>query len=134
VDSIEQAILGAHTGCEIGAAGYAVANAVAEANLSLGMSVVADCVNPVEESREAWRMTAKRASARIIEVEIVCSDQAEHQRRVQTRQADIPGHLLPSWDEVIQLYYEPWTRARLTVDTSCLAPLEAVDLIVGATR
>ena len=39
---------------EIGPAGYSVANALAETNLRLGHSVVADCVNPVRDSRLGW--------------------------------------------------------------------------------
>jgi len=35
----------------IGPAGYFVANALAASNLANGVAVVADCVNPVEESR-----------------------------------------------------------------------------------
>ena len=39
---------------QIGPAGYSVANAPAETNLRLGHSVVADCVNPVRDSRLGW--------------------------------------------------------------------------------
>lgn len=94
IDAIEQAIK-AGGASEVGATGYTVANALAEANLRLGHTVIADCVNPVPESRRGWRETAARSSAQLIEVEIVCSDLAEHRKRVEGRLADIPGHLLP---------------------------------------
>ena len=55
IDGIEQAMRDAGIPAEgIGAAGYAVANAIAEANFLDGKTVVANCVNPVPESREAW--------------------------------------------------------------------------------
>ena len=83
IDVIEQAIRQAAVlAGDIGAAGYAVANALAEGNLANGRAVVADGVNPVGESREAWRMVADRARVRLIEIEVVCSDPIEHRRRV----------------------------------------------------
>jgi len=91
IDAIEQAIKSSGIG-EVGAAGYMVANALAEANLKLGISVVADCVNPVSESRNGWKQTAGRCTAQLVEIEIVCSDPVEHRNRVEGRTADIPGH------------------------------------------
>jgi predicted kinase len=38
---------------DIGSAGYVVANVLAESNLTTGQTVVADCVNPVAQSRTA---------------------------------------------------------------------------------
>jgi predicted kinase len=70
--------------------GYSVAYAIAEDNLRLGRIVIADCVNPWPLTRDAWRSVADRAGARAVEVEIVCSDRAEHRRRVESRAADIP--------------------------------------------
>ncbi|MGC1301473.1 MAG: AAA family ATPase [Caulobacteraceae bacterium] len=132
LDVIEQAMLRAlPDGVEVGAAGYAVANMVAESNLALGGCVVADCVNPVEESRAAWRAAAGRASVRILEVEVICSDHAEHRRRVEERQADIPGHTVPSWEAISRLKYEPWKKPHLVIDTAFLSPDDAVELVVG---
>src|SRR5262245_11207904 len=87
IDEIEQALRAAGLQT-IGAAGYAVANALAASNLSNGAVVVVDGVNPVAESREAWRVLALEAGKTIIEIEVVCSDRAEHRRRVETRRAD----------------------------------------------
>ena len=118
--------------CDVGVSGYAVANAVAEANLILGGSVVADCVNPVEASREEWRVVASTASARILEVEVVCLDEAEHRLRVEQRRPDIAGHELPSWEAVRGLYYEPWNRPHLVIDTGTLSPNDAANLVIDA--
>src|SRR5947209_18329406 len=68
IDAIEQAIRDAGVlAGDVGPAGYRVANVLAEANLLGGQSVVADCVNPVAASRDAWKAIALRAEARLIE-------------------------------------------------------------------
>jgi predicted kinase len=67
LDTIEQAILSA--GAErVGPAGYTVANTVAVENLLLGHTVVADCVNPVRDSRVGWQRTAAEGSAGLINI------------------------------------------------------------------
>lgn len=122
IDTIEQALM--RTGFvaeDIGPAGYVVAYAVAEDNLRLGRVVIADSVNPLAVTRQAWRATASRAGASIIEVEICCSDAAEHRRRVESRKADIDGHRLPTWQDVLSRHYESWSDERLVIDTATLA-------------
>jgi len=86
IDTIEQALRssGALAG-EVGPAGYVAAYALARSNLSLGQTILADCVNPLPVTRAAWRAVAADAASRIVEVEIVCSDSAEHRRRVEQR-------------------------------------------------
>ena len=116
IDSIEQAMR--NSGVTVsGPEGYEVAYAVAKDNLGLGRTVVADSVNPIEVTRAAWRDVAKRANTRFIEVEIVCSDEAEHRRRVKARVSDIAGHQLPTWQEVREREYEPW-QAGVVIDTA----------------
>ena len=136
IDAIEQAIRNAAVlAGGIGAAGYAVANALAESNLADGRAVVADCVNPVAESREAWRAVAGRARVRIVEVEVLCSDNIEHRRRVEGRRPDLPGLVCPSWQAVLESEYEFWDRPHLVVDTALRTPGEAiayVDHHIGA--
>ena len=48
---------------------------------------------------------------------MVCSDEAEHRRRVEARIADIAGHILPTWQEVCDREYEPW-QADIVIDTA----------------
>ena len=60
IDSIEQALH--HAGVLKGAiddAGYRVGYGVAEDNLRIGLTVVADSVNPLSITREAWRGAAR---------------------------------------------------------------------------
>ena len=134
IDSIEQAIRRADATRDIGAAAYAVANAIAETNLALGTSIIADCVNPVEESRSAWRLIAQRTSARLLEVEVVCTNRGEHRRRVDYRTADIEGHVLPSWEDVCNAKYEVRNDTRLIIDTAHLLPSDAAEEVVQAIR
>ncbi len=116
IDSIEQAMRNSCIAVS-GPEGYEVAYAVAEDNLGLGHTVVADSVNPIEVTRAAWRDVAKRAGTRYVEIEVVCSDELEHRRRVETRAADISGHQLPTWQEVCDREYEPW-EAGIVIDTA----------------
>lgn len=116
IDAIEQALR--NGGREmVGTDGYVVANAVASGNLALGHNVVADCVNPVAASRRMWFDTAAMQRAVLHEVWIVCSDETEHRRRVESRMADLPGHRLPIWREIESMAFEPAPLAHV-VDTA----------------
>jgi predicted kinase len=131
IDSIEHALRGA--GWKVEGEGYSVAHAIAEDNLRLGQCVVADCVNPWPLTRSEWQAVADRAGVRAINVEVVCSDVEEHRRRVESRSADIPGHTLPTWSEVIERDYRPWDVERLVVDTARLDVQESLRKILSAT-
>jgi predicted kinase len=132
VDSIEQALR--NDGWHVQAEGYHVAHAIAEENARLGRTVIADCVNPWPLTRDEWRAVGERADVPTIDVEIVCSDAAEHRRRVESRGADIPGHRVPTWQEVIERDYRPWDRERVVVDTARRSVDESVRLIVAVLR
>jgi predicted kinase len=132
IDTIEQALrVALGLGRDVGASGYAIAASVARDNLALGRRVVADAVNPVAASRALWRDAATEAGADLIEVEIVCSDAAEHRRRVETRAADLHGHRLPDWQAVLGRHYEPWESADLVLDTARIGPAEAAATIAA---
>jgi predicted kinase len=132
IDSIEHAMREA--GWQIESEGYRVARAVAEDNLRLGRIVLADCVNPWPLTRSEWRAVADRAGVPTLEVEIVCSDPHEHRRRVETRTADIPGHRLPTWQEVIARDYREWDTHPVVIDTARLTVEQAVRTIVTTAR
>ncbi len=125
IDTIEQAIRDAGI-APVGAAGYAAAQALAESNLALGHIVIADCVNPVRESRAAWREVAARAGVPLLEVELVCTDRDTHRQRVEARRPDIPGHMLPGWPEIVTRDYRPWTDPHLVIDTATTGIEDAV--------
>jgi predicted kinase len=126
IDTIEQALRssGALAG-EVGGSGYLVAYALAETNLRLGHTVVADSVNPLALTREAWRKVAADTQSQIVEIEMVCSDADEHRRRVETRSVDVAELVLPTWEAVRQREYDPWDRPRLVLDTAGRTVAEA---------
>jgi predicted kinase len=129
VDSIEQVLRRA--GLVVEGEGYAVAHAVAEDNLRVGQAVIADCVNPWPLTRDEWRAIAERAGVPVLEVEVACSDVDEHRRRVESRDADILGHRLPTWREVMERDYRAWDRARLVIETSRQTVQESIDQIAS---
>jgi len=120
IDTIEQAIVRSAAAKDALAedAGYRAAYAVAADNLRLGLDVIGDSVNPWPETRDAWRDAGLAAGARVIEIEVVCSDLAEHRRRVETRVVDVDGLTPPDWQAVVGRDYRPWDRPRVVVDTA----------------
>jgi len=130
IDSIEQALR--HAGVDVQGEGYAAAYAAAEENLRLGRRVIADCVNPWPLTRAAWHAVAARAGTACVDVEVTCSDAEEHRRRVERRRADISGHVLPTWQQVMTRDYRPWTETRLQIDTAQTSVADAVRLVCAA--
>lgn len=94
IDSIEHALRA--EGFGDGPGGYVAAYAVAEDNLRLGLTVVADCVNPLAVTRQSWRDAAARAGAGIVELVLTCPDPSEHRRRVENRTLDWTGLARPA--------------------------------------
>jgi predicted kinase len=131
IDTIEHPVMAVY-GADIADTGYRVAYGIARDNLLLGRTVVADCVNPLNLTRDAWRSGGLGAGAAVVEIEVICSDRSEHRRRVEGRTADIPGFALPTWEDVCGRRIEPWERAHIGIDTAgrsvedCLTGLLAV--------
>jgi predicted kinase len=124
IDSMDQAIWASGTApSDLRDWTYRAAQAVAVDNLKIGRDVIADCVNDSQEAREGWSESGRRSGAEVLWLEIMCSDPAEHRRRVETRTSDIAGLALPDWDAVVKRGYDPWEWDRLIVDTARL-PLE----------
>ncbi len=126
VDEIESTLAqGTSLGHDVGPAGYLVAFAIARSNLICGNTVIADSVNPVPDSRQGWRSVAEAAGTSVLEIEVICSNEDEHRRRVMGRTPDVPGLALPTWEMVKARHYVPWTTDRLVIDTALLGPDEA---------
>jgi predicted kinase len=130
IDSIDAALLraGAAGGERHGIGVYGAGQAVAEDTLRAGTPVVADAVNAVHAAREAWSTVAARVGAPLCFVELVCSDPAEHRRRVEGRASDLEGLPELSWADVQARAYDPWQEPRLVVDTA------SIDASACATR
>ena len=132
IDTIEQALRdsGEMLPGMPGGAGYYVAAAVARDVLASGGEVLVECVNPLPVTRRLWARTAAGAGAALLGVELVCSDAAEHRRRVEQRVSDIDGLVLPDWRAVLRRDYEPWPEADLRADTAREAPARLARTVV----
>ncbi|ATI29886.1 MULTISPECIES: AAA family ATPase [Ralstonia solanacearum species complex] len=131
IDTLEQAFIRSGSdGADIGPGGYLAGYAVAADNLRLGLTVVADSVNPLHVTRTAWQNVALEADARIYEIELICSDTTMHRLRIEARTADIPGHKLPTWKSVLERQYDPWDSEHLVVDTANVSVEQAVETII----
>jgi predicted kinase len=130
VDTIEQALLRCGHPAAHGPEGYVVACGVAADNLRLGHHVVADCVNAVQPARDAWVQVAQACHVGYLQVHLLCSDASEHQRRVTRRQADIEGHVLPTWAHVSAMDFDAVSPEALAIDTSACDAHTAVGMIM----
>lgn len=121
IDACEDGILqSALSPDDVMDAGYRALYGIARENLELGLDVVADSVNPVTETRNAWRNVAHVTGATLCEVEIVCFDREQHRSRVEARHARDPSR--PNWAHVTERLYSPRTEARIIIDTAESAP------------
>lgn len=121
IDTIEQGLRDL-CGCLVQGEGYRLAYRIAADNLRLGHAVVADSCNPLELTRDEWEAVAHETGATASNIEVICSDRAEHRRRVETRHNEVSGLQLPSWAEVESREYHPWTRPHLRIDTAGRLP------------
>lgn len=110
VDVVETPL--AQAGVELGPLGYEIVRDLARSNLALGVDVVIDLVNPLPVTRRMWTDLAAGARARLVVFECQVDDVDEHRRRVENRSADLVGHVVPTWDEVVDREYVPWDELR----------------------
>lgn len=115
-------------------AGYRALLAVANDNLASGRVVIADAVNPLLVTREWFADLAAKSNACLLNVEVVCSNAAEHRRRVEARLGQAQDPALPTWAEVQGRPFEAWSGDRLTLDTCRLSVAECVMTITDAVR
>ena len=121
---------------QTGVAAYSVAHDVAANHLRRGLTVIADAVNPVAEARDGWRDLAMTLGVDHVVIETMCSDSAEHRRRVETRVGDLPGWVYPTWTQVHRMMseYQPRTGNRLVLDTTRPVALSYQELTAHLTR
>ena len=118
IDTIEQSLRDL-CAVKVQGEGYALAYRIALDNLNNGIDVVADSCNPVELTRLEWNNVARKAKAIAVNIEIICSNHAEHRQRAEHRNSEIPGMPLPSWDKIQTREYQQWTKPHhLTLDTA----------------
>lgn len=134
IDALETALVTTGlvgAGADVGPAGYALALAVADSCLAAGTDVVVDAVFPVAASRDPWTATARRYGVPIHWVRLVCSDPAEHRRRVEDRRPDLPGQVLPDWPAVVARETDEWTEPHVVVDTAAPDPVAEIQRLLS---
>jgi predicted kinase len=117
---------------DVGGHGYELALAAADTCLTAGTDVVVDAVFPVAASRRPFRELAARTGVPVHWVRLICSDPAEHRRRVEERLADLPGHVVPDWGAVRRRDVDQWHERHTVVDTATGDPLAAVEAALDA--
>ncbi|OMQ14835.1 hypothetical protein A7K94_0213730 [Modestobacter sp. VKM Ac-2676] len=116
---------------DVGAHGYDLALAAADSCLAAGTDVVVDAVFDVAAARRPFRELAERHAAPVHWVRLICTDPAEHRRRVEQRVADLPGHTVPTWAQVRARRLDQWHERHTVVDTAAGDPVAAVLAAVG---
>ena len=137
IDTIEQVLTDSGADAIVRAdpgLGYMIAYALAVDNLRLGLTVIGDSVNSLPITRDAWRAVAERAGTIAVEVEVICSDAAQHRRRVETRIIDLAGLTPPTWAEVEAREYHPWLGNRIVIDTAGRSIAACVDEMEAAVN
>lgn len=135
VDSIEAAMWRSGVGgpgradVPTGVSSFVIAEAIAADVLRLGIGVIADAVNDSNAARRQWIDLATRQGVALRFVEVVCSDPELHRYRLETRVRDLKGYREPTWHDVVNRRYEPFTCPHLTVDTA--RPLDP-DAVIAA--
>lgn len=127
VDPVEAALLraGVDRSEPTGLAAYVVVEDLARIQLRLGRPVVVDAVNAVEPARAQWRELAAEQRVPMTFVEVVCSDPAEHRRRLAGRDRGLVGFPEPTWEDVGRRRgeFEEWSHDdRVLIDS--MQPLE----------
>jgi len=126
VDPIESAILSAGIDSDqpTGLAAYLVAEAIADAALGNGQTIIVDAVNAVNPAREQWVALAKKHSDSLRFIEVVCSDVELHRSRIEARGRNLAHLEAPTWHAVEQSLdeYDQWSGpsaavARIQLDS-----------------
>lgn len=129
IDTIEQAIRDL-CNFKVEGEGYRLAYRIASDNLKGGISVIADSCNPIELTRTEWQEVAINAGTKFINIEVICSDKAEHRKRVENRSPTIPGLKLPTWEEIEQREYHTWKSDRIMLDTAGKTQSESLQELI----
>lgn len=126
VDPIEAAMwrAGVDRAQPTGIAAYVVAQELAAQQVAVGNNVIVDAVNAVGPARQMWHELASRTGSTLRFIEVRCSDETEHRRRLEGRERGIEGFYEPTWESVQDRRsgFCDWSDDRLVLDS--MAPLE----------
>jgi predicted kinase len=117
IDTIEQAIRELCS-FNVQGEGYRLSYRIAEENLKLGKNVVSDSCNPWQLTRNEWEEVATKSGADFINIEVICSNIKEHKNRILTRNNEVEGLKLPTWEQIKNRDYHLWKKKVLKIDTA----------------
>lgn len=121
VDPIEAAMWRAGVAQEqpTGLAAYVVAEDLAREQLLVANGVIVDAVNDFEAARRQWSSLAAEVDQPLVFVEVFCSNDQEHRRRLASRRRQIVGFPEPTWESVIERRagFRAWGGDRLRLDS-----------------
>lgn len=122
---------------EIGGLSYEAMLAIAQGQLRLGLSVIADSPLGYGRSYRAALATAEECGARVGVVECICSDLALWRQRIESRRRmDLAAHHATDWDRVEAFHAraakDPFAVEvpRIAVDTAICDPASAADEVL----
>jgi predicted kinase len=130
VDTIEQSLKDL-CGLNVYNEGYQLAYRLASDNLIQGLNVVGDSCNSVPESRDEWEQTAISSGAKYVNIEISCTNKAEHKTRIDSRDSPVKGLILPAWESVKTREYHPWDSEVISIDTAGESPEQSIHKLIG---
>jgi predicted kinase len=121
VDPVEAAMwrAGVSRDQPTGLAAYVVVEVLAAGQLALGRDVIIDAVNAVEPARDQWRRLARQTGSVLRFIEVRCSNEEEHRRRLESRVRGIAGFPEPTWESVQarRVEFDDWGDDRLVLDS-----------------
>ena len=129
IDTVEQALRDLCE-LEVQGEGYRIAYRIAADNLNLDMNVVADSCNPWQLTRQEWQEVAIQNNADFINIEVSCSNEEEHKKRVENRSSDVHRLKLSSWQEIKNREYHDWTGEVIMIDTADKTTEESFEELV----
>lgn len=129
IDTVEQG-LWELCGVTVTAEGYHLSYRIIRDNLKLGISAISDSVNPIEITRNEWQQVAENAGAKFVNIEISCSDEAEHEQRVTARRDLSDNSELPTWAQVKNRHYDHWKTDIIRVDTAGQSEDESFEVLI----
>ena len=97
--------------------GYELTYYLAKENLELGNNVIIDCCNPINESRELLNKLSEINLTKVINIEVVCTNQQAHKEQIEARY-NRNNDKYPSWQNVLEKDYQEWNQEIITIDTA----------------
>ena len=96
---------------------YELTYYLAKENLELSNNIIIDCCNPINESRELLNKLSEISLIKVVNIEIICTNQQAHKKRIEAR-FKMNKDKYPSWQSVVDKDYQAWDQEVITIDTA----------------